>query len=113
MAIDNVFGGVKSLANSNSKWIKTSKDLINGLVEGIKEHLDNVEYVIKNVEKSGCDISDLQNIYSIRLDVYEEIINLMTKINEVAKTENEIQKKMYEKEYKRYKDVFESLKSQL
>lgn len=38
MAIDNVFGGIKLLANSNSKWIKTSKDLFNVLVEGIKEH---------------------------------------------------------------------------
>ena len=113
MAINNIFGGVKSLADSNSKWIKTSKDLINGLVEGIKEHLDNIEYVIRNVEKSGCDISDLQNIYSIRLDVYEEIINLMTKINEVAKSENETHMKMYNKEFKKYKDIFETIKSQI
>lgn len=108
--VNNIFGGVKSLADSNSKWIKTSKDLINGLVEGIKEHLDNTEYVIKNVEKSGCDISDLENIYSIRLDVYGAIVNLMKKINESSSEEIEIQKKMYKKEYQKYKDIFEVLK---
>ena len=111
--VNNVFGEVKSLANSNTKWIKTSQDLMNGLVKGIQEHLDNVEYVIKNVEKSGCDISDLQNIYSIRLDVYEAIVNLCNKINEVAKTEIGIQMKMCNKEYQKYKDVFEAPKSQL
>ena len=108
--IDNVFGGVKILADSNSNWIKTSQDLMNGLVEGIKEHLDNIEYVIKNVEKSGCDISDLQNIYSTRLDVYESIVNLMKKINEASTKEIEIQKKMYNDEYQKYKDIFEVLK---
>ena len=108
--IDNVFGGVKILADSNSNWIKTSQDLMNGLVEGIKEHLDNIEYVIKNVEKSGCDISDLQNIYSTRLDVYESIVNLMKKINEASTKEIEIQKKMYNDEYQKYKDIFEILK---
>lgn len=113
MAIDNVFGGVKSLADSNTKWVKTSQNLMNGLVEGIQEHLDNVECVIKNAEKSGCNKSDLENIYSVRLDVYESIINLMTKISEAAKTENEIQMKMYNKEYENYKDIFESLKSQI
>lgn len=111
--LNNVFSGVKSLADSNSNWIKTSQDLMNGLVEGIKEHLDNIEYVIKNAEKSGCDISDLQNIYSIRLDVYEAIVNCMTKINEVAKTENEIQMKMYNEEYKNYKSTFAFLKTLL
>ena len=111
--LNNVFSGVKSLADSNSNWIKTSQDLMNGLVEGIKEHLDNIEYVIKNAEKSGCDISDLQNIYSIRLDVYEAIVNLMTKINEVAKTENVIQMKMYNDEYKNYKNIFAFLKTRL
>lgn len=110
MADNNVFGVVEILANSNSKWIRTSQDLINGLVEGIKEHLDNVELVIKNVEKSDCDISDLQNIYSVRLDVYEAIVNLMEKINESSTKEIEIQKKMYEKEYQKYKDIFEVLK---
>ena len=108
--IDNVFGGVKILADSNSNWIKTSQDLMNGLVEGIKEHLDNIEYVIKNVEKSGCDISDLQNIYSTRLDVYESIVNLMKKINEASTKEIEIQKKMYNDEYQKYKDIFDVLK---
>lgn len=107
---NDVFGGVKSLADSNTNWIKTSRNLMSGLVEGIQSHLDNVEYVIKNVEKSGCDISDLQNIYSIRLDVYEAIVDLMTKINEVSIKEIKIQKKMYEKEYQRYKDIFEVLK---
>ena len=113
MADNNVFGVVEILANSNSKWIRTSQDLIISLTREIQEHLDNVEYVIKNVEKSGCDISDLQNIYSIRLDVYEAIVNLMTKINEVAKTEIGIQMKMCNKAYQKYKDVFEALKSQL
>lgn len=111
--INNIFGGVKLLANSNTNWVKTSQNLMGGLVEGIQGHLDNVEDVIKNVEKSGCDISDLQNIYSIRLDVYEAIVNLMTKINEVAKTEIGIQMKMCNKEHQKYKDVFEALKSQI
>ena len=113
MALNNVFSGVKSLADSNSDWIKTSQDLMSGLVEGIEKHLDNIEYVIKNVEKSGCDISDLQNIYSIRLDVYERIVDCMTKINEVAKTENTIQMKMYNEKYKNYRNIFTSLKTQL
>ena len=108
--IDNVFGGVKILADSNSNWIKTSQDLMNGLVEGIEEHFDNIEYVIKNVEKSGCDISDLQNIYSTRLDVYESIVNLMKKINEASTKEIEIQKKMYNDGYQKYKDIFDVLK---
>ena len=108
--VNNVFGGVKSLSNSNTNWIKTSRNLMSGLVEGIQSHLDNVEDVIKNVEKSGCDISDLQNIYSTRLDAYEAIINLMSKINEVSTKEIEIQKNMYEKEYQKYKDIFEILK---
>ena len=110
MAIDNVFGGVKLLADSNSKWMKSFEVLINGLVEGIKEHLDNIEYVIKNVEKSGCNISDLENIYSIRLDVYEAIVNLMTKINESSIKEIGIQKNMYNEEFQKYKDIFEVLK---
>ena len=108
--VNNVFGGVKSLADSNTNWIKTSQDLMNGLVEGIKEHFDNIEYVIKNVEKSGCDISDLQNIYSTRLDVYEAIVDLMSKINVGSTKEIEIEKKMYEKEYQKYKEIFEVLK---
>ena len=111
--VNNVFSGVKSLADSNTNWIKTSRNLMSGLVEGIQSHLDNVEDVIKNVEKSGCDISDLQNIYSIRLDVYEAIVNLMTKINEVAKTEIQIQTDMYGNEYQKYKYIFEALKSQI
>ena len=110
MADNNIFGSVKRLADSNSKWIVNSQDMMRGLVEGIKEHLDNIEYVIKNAEKSGCDISDLQNIYSIRLDVYEAIVDLMKKINEVSIKEIEIQKKMYKKEHQRYKDIFEALK---
>ena len=108
--IDNTFGAIKCLADSNSNWIRTSQDLIGGLTKAIQEHLDNVELVMKNVEKSDCDISDLQNIYSIRLDVYEAIVDLMTKINEVSTKEIDIQKKMYEKEYQRYKDIFEVLK---
>ena len=107
MAIDNVFGGVKLLADSNSKWISSSQKLMHELTVGIEKHLDNVEYVIKNVEKTGCNVTDLENIYSIRLDVYESIVDLMTKINEVSTKEIEIQKKMYEKEYQRYKDIFE------
>ena len=110
MATDNVFSKIKTLADSNSRWIVNSQDMMRGLVGAIQDHLDNVEYVIKNLEKSDCDISDLQNIYSIRLDVYETIVDLMTKINEVSTKEIEIQKKMYEKEYQRYKDIFEVLK---
>lgn len=37
--LNNVFGGVKILADSNSNWIKTSQDLMNGLVEGFTKHL--------------------------------------------------------------------------
>ena len=108
--IDNVFGGVKILTDSNSEWISSSQKLMHELTVGIEKHLDNVEYVIKNVEKSGCDITDLQNIYSTRLDVYEAIVNLMTKINEASTKEIEIQKKMYNDEYQKYKDIFEVLK---
>ena len=108
--IDNTFGAIKCLADSNSNWIRTSQDLIGGLTKAIQEHLDNVELVMKNVEKSDCDISDLQNIYSTRLDVYEAIVNLMSKINEVSTKEIEIEKKMYEKEYQKYKDIFKALK---
>lgn len=110
MAMNNIFGGVKELANSNSDWIGTSQDLMRALVANIEKHLDNAEYVIKNVEKTECDISDLHQIYSLRLDVYESIINLMTKINESSSKELEIQKKMYEKEFQKYKDIFEILK---
>lgn len=110
--VNNVFGGVKSLADSNTNWIKTSQNLMNGFVEGIQSHLDNVEDVIKMVKDGKIDynMSDLENIYSARLDVYEAIVDLMTKINEVSIKEIEIQKKMYEKEYQRYKDIFEVLK---
>ena len=108
--LNNVFGGIEILANSNSKWISSSQMLMHELIVGIEKHLDNVEYVIKNVEKSGCDVTDLQNIYSTRLDAYEAIINLMSKINEVSTKEIEIQKNMYEKEYQKYKDIFEILK---
>ena len=113
--INNVFGGVKSLADSNTKWVKTSQNLMNGLVEGIQEHLDNVEDVIKMVKdgKIDCNMTSLEDIYSARLDVYEAIVNLMTKINEVAKTEIGIQMKMCNKENQKYKDVFEALKSQI
>ena len=107
MAIDNEFGGVKLLADSNSKWISTSQKLMHELTVGIEKHIDNVEYVIKNVEKTSYDVTDLENIYSTRLDVYEAIVNLMTKMNESSIKEIEIQKKMYEKEYQRYKDIFE------
>ena len=107
---DNIFGEIKSLANSNSNWIETSQDLMHTLVANIESHLDNVEYVIKNVEKNECEISDLQQIYSLRLDVYESIVNLITKINESSSKELEIQKKMYEKEFQKYKDIFEVLK---
>ncbi len=107
---DNIFEGVNSLANSNSKWVASVQETMQYLIIGIEKHLDNVESVMKNVEKSGCDISDLQNIYSIRLGVYEAVVNLMTKINEAAKSEIDIQKKMYDKEYQKYKDIFEVLK---
>jgi flagellar capping protein FliD len=110
--VNNVFGGVKSLGESNTKWIKTSQNLMDGLVEGIQEHLDNVENVIKDVKdgKIDCNMSDLENIYSTRLDVYEAIVNLMTKINEAAKTDMKIQTEMYGNEYRKYKDIFEVLK---
>ena len=111
MAIDNVFGRIKILADSNSRWIVNSQDMMIGLIGAIQDHLDNIEYVIKDLEKSDHDISDLENIYSIRLNAYATIIDFMTKINEVSNKEVEIQKKMYKKEYQRYKDVFESLKS--
>ena len=107
MAIDNVFGGVKLLSDSNSKWISSSQKLMHELTVGIEKHIDNVEYVIKNVEKTCYNVTDLENIYSTRLDVYEAIVNLMTKLNESSIKEIEIQKKMYEKEYQRYKDIFE------
>ena len=110
MAIDNVFGGIKLLADSNSKWISSSQKLMHELTVDIEKHIDNVEYVIKNVEKTSYDVTDLENIYSTRLDVYEAIVNLMTKLNESSIKEIEIQKKMYEKEYQRYKDIFEVLK---
>ena len=106
---DNVFGEIKSLADSNTKWIGTSKNLMNNLIEGINEHLDSIECVIKNVEKSGCELSDLQNIYAILLNLYQEIINLMIKINETSKSENEIYVKMCNKEFQKYKDIFEVL----
>ena len=83
------------------------------LVENIQDHLDNVEDLIKCADKSDCNISDLQNIYSIRLDVYEAIVNLMTKINDAAKSEMSVQKKMYDKGLQRYKDIFEAIKSQI
>ena len=105
--INNIFGGVKLLANSNSEWISSSQKLMHELTVGIEKHIDNVEYVIKNVEKTGCDVKDLENIYSTRLDVYEAIVNLMTKINESSIKEIEIQKKMYNDEYEKYKDIFE------
>ena len=108
--INNIFGGVKLLANSNSEWISSSQKLMNELIVGIVKHLDSIECVIKNVEKSGCELSDLQNIYSTRLNVYEAIVNLMTKINESSIKEIEIQKKMYNDECEKYKDIFEVLK---
>ena len=108
--IDNTFGAIRCLSTSNANWIKTSQSTIGELIQAIQEHLDNIEYVIKDAERSGCDISDLQNIYSTRLDVYEAIVNLMSKINEVSTKEIEIEKKMYEKEYQKYKDIFKALK---
>ena len=110
MAMDNAFYGVKLLADSNSKWISSSQKLMHELTVGIEKHIDNVEYVIKNVEKTCCDVKDLENIYSTRLDVYEAIVNLMTKINESSIKEIEIQKKMYNEEFQKYKDIFEILK---
>ena len=110
---DNVFGEIKSLVDSNTKWIGTSKNLMNNLIEEINEYLDSVEYVIKNVEKSGCELSDLQNIYSILLNLYQEIINLMIKINEASKSENEIYMKMCNNNFQKYKDIFETIKSQI
>ena len=100
-ANENIFWAVKKLSYSNSNWIGTTQDLMYDLVENIERHLDNVEYIIKNVEKTESEISDLQNIYSTRLDVYEAIVNLMTKINESSSKELEIQKKMYEKEFQK------------
>ena len=111
--IDNVFGGVKILADSNSEWISSSQKLMHELTAGIEKHLDNIEYVIKNTEKSGCDVSDLEDIYQTRLNVYEAIVNLMTKINEASTKEIEIQKNMYNKEFQKYKDIFETIKSQI
>ena len=110
--VTNVFGGVKSLADSNTKWVKTSQNLMDGLVEGIQEHLDNVENIIKNVKdgKIDCNMKDLEDIYSVRLDVYESIVNLMKKINDAAKIEMRIQTEMYGNEYQKYKDIFEVLK---
>lgn len=110
MADNNIFGVVNSLANSNSKWVASIQETMQCIVIGIEKHLDNVESAIKSAGKSGCDISDLQRIYSIRLDVYEGIVNLITKINECAKAEMDIQKKMYNEEYQQYKDIFEVLK---
>ena len=110
---DNVFGEIKSLVDSNTKWIRTSKNLMNNLIEGINEYLNSVEYVIKNVEKSGCELSDLQNIYSILLNLYQETINLMIKINEASKSENEIYMKMCNNNFQKYKDIFETIKSQI
>jgi hypothetical protein len=110
---DNVFGGVKILANSNSDWISSSQNLMNELTVNIEKQLDNIEYVMKNADKSGCDILDLQNIYSIRLGVYEQIVNLMTTINDSAKAEIDVQKKIYNNEYKKYEDIFKALKSRI
>lgn len=110
---NNAFSGVRSLANSNTEWVKTAQKLMDELASGIAKHVDNIEYVIKNVDKSDYEISDLQNIYSKRLDVYEAIVNLMIKINESAKAEIEIQKSMCEKERQKYEDVFDALKQQI
>ena len=108
--INNIFVGVKLLANSNSEWISSSQKLMHELTVGIEKHIDNVEYVIKNVEKTGCDVKDLQNIYSTRLDVYEAVVNLMEKINESSIKEIWIQKNMYNEEFQKYNDIFEALK---
>ena len=108
--IDNSFSAIRCLSVSNSDWINKSQDSLGKIIEAIREHLDNIEYVIKNVGRSGCDISDLENIYSVRLDVYEAIVDFMTKINENSTKEIEIERKMYEKGYRKYKDVFETLK---
>lgn len=108
--IDNTFEAIRCLSTSNANWIKTSQSTIGELTQAIQEHLDNIEYVINDAERSGCDISDLQNIYSTRLDVYEAIVDLMSKINVGSTKEIEIEKKMYEKEYQKYKEIFEVLK---
>ena len=108
--IDNSFSAIRCLSVSNSDWINKSQDSLGKIIEAIREYLDNIEYVIKDVERSGCDISDLENIYSVRLDVYEAIVDFMTKINENSTKEIEIERKMYEKGYRKYKDVFEALK---
>ena len=105
--IDNTFGAIRCLSTSNSTWFKKSQDSLGELIQALQEHLDNIEYVIKDVGRSDCDISDLENIYSLRLDIYEEIVNLMAKINESSSKELEIQKKMYEKEFQKYKNIFE------
>ena len=108
--IDNTFGAIRCLLTSNSTWIKKSQDSLGELIQALQKHLDNIEYVIKDVGRSDCDISDLENIYSLRLNIYEEIVNLMAKINESSTKEIEIQKNMYNKGYRKYKDVFEALK---
>ena len=108
--VNNVFGGIEILANSNSEWITSSQKLMHELIVDIEKHLDSIECVIKNVEKSGCELSDLQNIYAILLNLYQEIINLMIKINDASKSENEIYMKMCNKEFQKYKDIFEVLK---
>lgn len=111
MANDNIFGVVKNLANSNSKWIEFGQGTLNSLITGIEKHIDDVETAIKNTDKSDYEtISDLHRIYSVGLDVYESIVNLMTKINDAARVEIEIQKNMYGKEHKNYKDIFDALK---
>jgi len=110
MADNNIFNVIRSLADSNTSWINLSQNLMRELVINIEKHLDNVDYVMKNNDKFDCDISDLQDIYSERLDVYEAIVDLMTKINKGSTKEIEIQKKMYNDEYQKYKDVFDALK---
>ena len=110
MADYNIFSGIRSLADSNTSWINLSQNLMRELVINIEKHLDNVDYVMKNNDKFDCDISDLQDIYSERLDVYEAIVDLMTKINKGSTKEIEIQKKMYNDEYQKYKDDFDALK---
>ena len=76
MADNNVFGIIRSLATSNSNWMVSMQKTLTTLIEEIEQHVDNIETNIKNVDKSDYDVSDLENIYSIRLDVYELIINL-------------------------------------
>lgn len=108
--IDNPFGIIRSLAASNSDWVGLTRKTMYELVKGIEKHLDNVDKIAVECVKSGCDVPGLQDIYSIRLDVYEAITNLMLKFNEASQAELDILQKMHAKKYGEYKDIFDALK---